>query len=53
VLPFALYRSHDEKCLRVFCRPHNLLSAEKVFGAAFIQRKIDASRLKPSSSERA
>ena len=44
VLPFALYRSHDEKYLRLLCGPHNRLAAEKVFGAAFIQEKIDASR---------
>ena len=42
--PFALYRSHDEKYLRLFCQPHNRLNAEKVFGAAFTQEKIDASR---------
>ena len=42
--PFALYRSHDEKYLRLFCQPHNRLNAEKVFGAGFIQEKIDASR---------
>ena len=42
--PFALYRSHDERFLRLHCPPHNRLSAEKVFGVAFIQEKIDASR---------
>ena len=42
--PFAFYRSHDERHLRLFCRPHNRLAAEKVFGAAFIREKIDASR---------
>jgi hypothetical protein len=47
---FALYRNHDEKYLRVFCRPHNRLSAEQVFGAAFIQEKIHASRRKSSPS---
>ena len=44
LLPFGIYRSHDEKHLRLFCRPHNRSAAEKVFGAAFIQNKIDASR---------
>jgi hypothetical protein len=44
LLPFAIHRSHDEKHLRLYCRPHNRLAAEKVFGAAFIQNKIDASR---------
>ena len=47
--PFALYRSHDEKFLRLHCPPHNLLCAEQVFGAAFIRDKIEASRRKPSS----
>jgi 5-methylcytosine-specific restriction endonuclease McrA len=42
--PFSLYRSHDERHLRLFCRRHNRLSADKVFGAAFIQEKIDACR---------
>lgn len=44
LLPFALYRSHNEKHLRLFCGPHNRLAAEKVFGAAFIKEKIDARR---------
>ena len=44
--PFALYRSHDEGLLRLHCGPHNRFAAEKVFGAAFIQGKIDASRVK-------
>ncbi len=47
-LPFALHRSHDERFLSLHCRPHNLLSAERVFGVAFMQEKIDASRRKPS-----
>ena len=46
LLPFALYRSHDEKHLRLYCGPHNRLAAEKVFGTTFIQNKIDASRRK-------
>ena len=50
--PFALYRSHDEKYLRLYCRPHNRLSAEKVFGVAFIQEKIDASQRRASPSGR-
>ncbi|MGH9461033.1 MAG: HNH endonuclease [Vicinamibacteria bacterium] len=49
--PFALYRSHDEQHLMLFCRAHNRLSAEKAFGTAFIQEKIDASRRKPPPSE--
>ena len=42
--PFAIHRNHDEKYLRLYCDPHNRLSAERVYGAAFIQEKIDASR---------
>ncbi len=52
-LPFALHRSHDERFLRLHCGPHNLLSAERVFGAAFIQEKIDASRRKHLPNGRA
>ena len=50
--PFALFRSHDEKYLGLFCRQHNRWSAEKVFGVAFIQEKIEASRRKPSPNGR-
>ncbi len=42
--PYALFRSHDERYLRLHCGPHNRLNAEKVFGAEFIREKIDASR---------
>jgi hypothetical protein len=51
--PFALYRSHDEKYLRLFCRPHNRLAAEQAFGAAFIQEKIDASRRRSVRNDQA
>ncbi len=51
--PFALYRSHDEKYLRLYCGPHNRLSAEKVFGVAFIQEKIATARRKSSPDGRA
>jgi hypothetical protein len=47
--PFAIYQSHEERHLRAFCRQHNRLSAERVFGVAFIQAKIDASRQYSSS----
>jgi hypothetical protein len=50
LLPFALYRSHDEKHMRLYCGPHNRLAAEKVYGAEFIQKKIDASYPKIRSS---
>ena len=46
--PFALHRSHDERYLRLYCRAHNRLSAERAFGVAFIEEKIDASRRKRS-----
>ena len=52
-LPFALHRSHDERFLSLLCRQHNLLSAERVFGVAFIQEKIEASRRKRSATGRA
>ena len=42
--PFAIYRSHDERFLRLHCPPHNRFTAERTFGAAFIQEKIEASR---------
>ncbi len=42
--PFALFRNHDERFLKLFCRPHNRLSAERVYGTAFIQDMIQASR---------
>jgi hypothetical protein len=42
--PFAIYHSHDERFLKLLCRAHNRASAERVFGVAFIQDKIDASR---------
>jgi len=46
--PFALYGTNDERHLRLYCRAHNRLSAERVFGVAFIQDKIDVSRRKHS-----
>jgi len=51
LLPFALYRTHDEKHLRIYCSPHNRLAAEKVFGREFIQNKINASRQKRKDVE--
>jgi hypothetical protein len=41
--PFALYRSHDERFLKLYCKPHNRLSAERVYGRDFIQSKIASS----------
>ena len=42
--PFALFRSHDERFLKLLCRRHNALAAERVFGAAFIRDKIEERR---------
>jgi hypothetical protein len=42
--PFALFRSHDERFLKVLCRRHNLFQAERVFGTKFIRAKIKAKK---------
>jgi hypothetical protein len=42
--PFAIFRSHDERFLRLLCPPHNRLAAEHVYGVEFVQRKIDERR---------
>jgi hypothetical protein len=42
--PFAIFLDHDERFLRLLCPPHNGLEAERVYGAAFIRRKIDERR---------
>ena len=47
--PFARYRSHDERFLKVYCNAHNRLSADRVYGAEFIHRKIAASRQRASA----
>jgi hypothetical protein len=49
--PFALYRSHDERYLRLYCRAHNRWSAERVYGVEFIQAKIAASRRCASTND--
>ena len=43
-LPFAIWRTHDERYLRVFCPRHNRFSAERVYGAEFIGAKIEERR---------
>jgi hypothetical protein len=43
-LPFAIFRSHDEHHLRVFCPGHNRLSAERVYGAEFVRARIEERR---------
>lgn len=42
--PFGIFRSHDERFLRLLCPAHNRLAAERVYGAGFIQRKINERR---------
>ena len=42
--PFALFRTHEERFLKLFCRPHNRPSAERVYGTTFIQEKTEAPR---------
>ena len=44
--PFAICRSNDERFLQLLCPAHNLFQAERVYGPAFIQRKIDRRRRK-------
>jgi len=40
VKPFAIHQSHDERFLRLLCPQHNRFAAERVYGAAFMKRKI-------------
>jgi hypothetical protein len=47
--PFAIHGSHDERYLRVYCRGHNRLAAEMVYGERFIERKIEESRRRQAS----
>jgi hypothetical protein len=42
--PFAIFRSHEEQFLRLLCPGHNRLRAEQVYGADFVQAKIDEAR---------
>jgi hypothetical protein len=42
--PFAIYRSHDERFLRLLCGAHNRLQAERVYGTGFIRAKIEEKR---------
>jgi hypothetical protein len=48
--PFAIFHSNNESRLRILCAAHNRLEAERIFGPAFIQRKIDERRNGKSSS---
>ena len=40
--PFAVFRSHDERYLRAYCRRHNRFNAERFYGEEFIEEKIAA-----------
>ena len=42
--PFAIFRSHEERFLKVLCRRHNLFQAERFYGTQFIRAKIDAKK---------
>jgi hypothetical protein len=42
--PFAVYHSHDERYLRIYCPAHNLHAARKFYGQDFMQEKIDTAR---------
>lgn len=42
--PFAVYQSHEEAHLKLLCRAHNQLEAERYFGPAFIKHKIEIRR---------
>ena len=44
VRPFGIFRSNDERFLKLLCAQHNALAAEHVYGPAFIQRKINERR---------
>ena len=42
--PYAKGGSSGEENLRVLCRGHNLLAAEREFGEEFIREKIEGRR---------
>ena len=42
--PFGIFHSNNESILQILCPAHNRLLAERVYGPAFIQRKIDERR---------
>jgi hypothetical protein len=42
--PFAIYRSHNERYLKVLCGAHNRLEAERVYGSGFIRAKIEGKK---------
>ena len=50
VRPFGIFRSNDERFLKLLCAQHNALAAERVYGAAFIQRRISERRRQSGAS---
>ena len=44
VRPFGIFHNNDERFLKLLCPAHNGLAAERVYGAPFIQRKIEERR---------
>ena len=48
-LPFAIHHHHDEENLLVLCSRHNRLRAEQVYGAEYIQARIEARRREEAS----
>ena len=49
VRPFGIFHSNDERFLKLLCTAHNGFTAERVYGPAFIQRKIDERRAAQTS----
>ncbi len=49
--PFGIFRSNHESILQILCPAHNRLQAERVYGPAFIQRKIDERRKTKGETE--
>jgi len=48
--PYGIFQNNDESVLRILCASHNLLEAERVYGADFIRRKISERRRGKSKS---
>jgi hypothetical protein len=42
--PFAIFRTHDERVLKILCARHNLFRAEQVYGTSFIRTRIEEAR---------
>jgi hypothetical protein len=47
--PYAIYRSNEERYLRLLCARHNLFEAERVYGTDFIRAKVDEKRRQKST----